>query len=82
MTLSTTGYGLFGGPQIWSDYQSEVTLLTASNQIVLEHRYYEGSRPAHDEPEDLDRLVSDLGNAPGTGCHTSRFLRSLARSEP
>lgn len=45
MVVSTTGYGLFGGPSIWANFLDEPSLLLESNQIVLEHRYFEGSTP-------------------------------------
>lgn len=54
MVLSTTGYGLFGGPQIWLGYRAEPTLLVQGNQIVLEHRYFEGSMPYNTDPSELD----------------------------
>ncbi|MBK8014636.1 MAG: hypothetical protein IPK13_25205 [Deltaproteobacteria bacterium] len=54
MTLMTTGYGLFGGPDTWVDHEDELTVLTGSNQIVLEHRYFEGSMPTHRDPAEID----------------------------
>ncbi len=54
MVLSTTGYGLFGGPERWLGYQAEPTMLLNANQIVLEHRYFEESTPEHQDPTQLD----------------------------
>lgn len=45
MNFVTTGYGLLGPPEFWAQHEMELTLLTQSNQLVLEHRYFEGSIP-------------------------------------
>jgi hypothetical protein len=54
MVLYTTGYGLFGGPERWLGFLDEPTLLVQGNQLVLEHRYFEGSAPGHRDPAELD----------------------------
>lgn len=40
MVLATTGYGLFGPPQIWTEIQAEPTSALNANQLVVEHRFF------------------------------------------
>lgn len=52
--LFTTGYSLFGEPKIWANYEGEVAVLTDANQIILEHRYFDGSIPPAEPGQTLD----------------------------
>lgn len=45
MIAATTGYDLFGGPDVWADYRGEVTRLTNGNQLMIEHRFFGESIP-------------------------------------
>lgn len=45
MIAATTGYDLFGGPEVWADYRGEVTRLTNGNQLMIEHRFFGESIP-------------------------------------
>lgn len=40
MVLATTGYGLFGPPDIWTGMLSEPAAALDANQIVVEHRFF------------------------------------------
>lgn len=40
MVLATTGYGLFGAPEIWTEIQAEPTTILNANQLVVEHRFF------------------------------------------